>query len=89
MKGYMTYGRAEGKFGGESPCLPGVRHVDKLDKKLKKGKTQKGKCKRHSHGCDKVGIPVPRAKGYSEEKGRLQPDKGMSGLSGHKVARAE
>ena len=66
--------------------------MDKLDKKIfeKKGKTQrKRKCKRHSHGCDKVGIPVPKAKGYSEERGRPQPDKGMSGLSGHKVARTE
>ena len=86
MKGYMTYGRAEGKFGGESPCLPGVRHVDKLDKK--KG-NQKGSVKDTPMGGDKVGIPVPKAKGYSEEKGRLQPDKGMSGLSGHKVARTE
>ena len=56
MKGYMTYGRAEGKFGGESPCLPGVRHVDKLDKKLKKGKTQKGKCKKKTPmGVTKLG----------------------------------
>ena len=56
---------------------------------FKKKETKKGSVEDTPVGGDKVGIPVPKAKGYGEEKGRLQPDKGMSGLSAHMMARTE